>query len=108
RLTRRKSRREKPIGGAHARTRNPGASENRPGYIILSQALRMRFYVYGIKKEPHPEEPARRASRRTHRAWTRLPPSGQTLLVERVVTGRGSPYFRPIRGARRLSLGVIP
>src|ERR1700730_9043603 len=33
-----------------------------------SRLLRMRYIFDGIKKMPHPEEPAQRASRRTHRS----------------------------------------
>src|SRR6266542_6313092 len=31
-----------------------------------ARLLRMRYIFDGIKKKPHPEEPAQRASRRTH------------------------------------------
>jgi len=40
----------------------------RPSRRTLRVLLRMRYVYGGIKKDPHPEEPAQRASRRTHNA----------------------------------------
>ena len=52
----------------------------RPSRRAPRALLRMRYLLDHIKEEPHPEEAAKRLSRRTHDAGPRCPPKGSQPL----------------------------